>query len=102
MTLVVLVFVLLLRRRKRQRRQMWPQVYSTVKPRITPGKSAPASDFTSTDSEVAGPGTSPMEGVPSVAIPDAITRRMHHLEAQTETLLMQGPIDDSPPEYTSV
>ncbi|KAJ7807545.1 hypothetical protein B0H14DRAFT_2609552 [Mycena olivaceomarginata] len=77
-------------------------IYSTVKPRITPGKSVPASDFTSTDSVVAGPGTSPMEGVPPIAIPDAITRRMHQLEAQTETLLMQGPIDDSPPKYTSV
>ncbi|KAJ7360754.1 hypothetical protein DFH08DRAFT_800196 [Mycena albidolilacea] len=80
-------------RRKRQRSQMWPQVYSTVKPHITPGKFASASDFTSTDSVVAGPGTSPMEGVPPVAIPDVITRQMHQLEAQTETLLMQGLID---------
>ncbi|KAF7336303.1 hypothetical protein MVEN_02178600 [Mycena venus] len=102
MVLVVLVFILLLWRRKRQWRQMLPQIYSTVEPHITPEKAAPARDLASTNSAVASPGASPVEGVAPVAIPEAITRRMHQLEAQIESLLMQGPTEDSPPEYTSV
>ncbi|KAJ7479712.1 hypothetical protein FB451DRAFT_1395279 [Mycena latifolia] len=107
--LFLIVSIVLFRRRKRRR--MHPQQYTAVEPHLVKetGVSTPNSPVVENRGPIfvvgnlLDPDTARVAaGEPAVPIPEAITQRMHELEAQIEALLTLGQPDGSPPEYTSI